>query len=276
LLDRSKQILRRSFTPAIAQRQFRAVFFAKREYIGGFAQPAFAKKRLDLLGAQALDIERRARNEVFELFHCLRGAGKATRAAPNRIARLADRIRPTFRADFWKNIWLRGAIAARKVNIGDFGYHVPGAVNLHPVALAQIAPLPDRRAGSVASGDVILIVQRRVGYHHAAHGHRGKARHRAERASAPHLNLDLLKPGPGQFRRKLVRNRPAWRGRAKAKTALQRKVIDLVHHAVDVIAERRALCLKRSIGSQHRLKPLAACGLRVGGKAERRQPCNCR
>ena len=66
---------------------------------------------------------------------------------------------------------------------------------------------------------------------------------RGQRAGASDLDLDRLEHGHRPFGRELVRHRPARAARDEAEPLLEREIVDLVDHAVDVIAEARALGL---------------------------------
>ena len=63
----------------------------------------------------------------------------------------------------------------------------------------------------------------------------------------PTLMLDRLDDRHRLLGRELVRDRPAGRARDEAEPLLQRKIVDLVDDAVDVVAERRTLSLDRVI-----------------------------
>ena len=65
-----------------------------------------------------------------------------------------------------------------QIDIGDLGDHVARAVDLHPIAHANILALADRIAARVAPCDVILVMQGRVRYDHTAYGHGRQPRHR--------------------------------------------------------------------------------------------------
>ena len=86
---------------------------AQGEDIGGFPDPPVAIEGLDLFRAKPLDVEGRTRDEMLELLDRLRRADQPPRAAAHRIARLADRIRATFRAFVRENIRLCRLFAAR-------------------------------------------------------------------------------------------------------------------------------------------------------------------
>ncbi len=65
-----------------------------------------------------------------------------------------------------------------------------------------------------------------------------------------------------------MRNRPARGGRAKAKAGLQGKVVDLVNHAINIIAQIGALGLDRGVMGQQVIRAVADFGQRIGDKAK--------
>ena len=69
-----------------------------------------------------------------------------------------------------------------------------------------------------------------------------------------------------------MRQRPARRRRAEAEPRLQVEPVDLVDHAVDVVAERRALRLDGAVLRQHVLGAVAEPHQRVGREPELAQP----
>ena len=65
-----------------------------------------------------------------------------------------------------------------------------------------------------------------------------------------------------------MRDRPARRARDEAEPLLQRKIIDLVDDAVDVIAERRPFLFDGMILREHLRRGVAKLGQRIGRQAE--------
>ena len=84
----------------------------------------------------------------------------------------------------------------------------------------------------------------------AADGNGLQSGDRRQRTSAADLNVDGQQPGPRQFGGKFMRDRPARRGRAKAKPGLQSQIVDLVDDTVDVIAQSGALHLDGAVLGQ--------------------------
>ena len=83
----------------------------------------------------------------------------------------------------------------------DLRNHVPGPLDDHRIAHADIDPVADRRARRIPPCDIVLVVQRGVLHHHAAHGHRLQPRHGRQRAGAPDLDIDALEDGASPARR---------------------------------------------------------------------------
>ena len=121
----------------------------KRKDIGGFAdrQGGIVEEHLDLFRAQPFDVESTAADEMPKPFISLRGADEATGAAADRVALFANGIRATFGAEVGEDVGHRFGGAFGKVHIGDLGDHIARAVDLHPVADADILALADRVAG---------------------------------------------------------------------------------------------------------------------------------
>ena len=124
----------------------------------------------------------------------------------------------------------------------------------------------------VAPGDVVGVVQRRVLHDDAADRHRQQPGDRRERSGAADLDVDRLEPGRGALGGELVGERPARRGRAEAEPRLQVEPVDLVDHAVDVVAEGRALRLDGAVLRQHVLGAVAEPHQRIGREPELAQP----
>ena len=119
--------------------------------------------------------------------------------------------------------------------------------------------------------DLVLVVERRIRHDDATHRDGSKLGDRSERAGAPDLDLDGLDDRRRLLGRELMRERPARRARHEAEPALQSEVVDLVDHAIDVVAERRALRLDRAIMGQHLLGRAAKPHQLVGRQAEARE-----
>ena len=123
----------------------------------------------------------------------------------------------------------------------------------------------------IAAGDVVGVVERGVGDDDAADGDGGQARDGGERAGAADLDLDCLEPGDGALGGELVGDGPARRGGAEAEAGLEVEAVDLVDHAVDVVAEGGAAGLDVAVSGEHVVDAVAGRHQRIGGEAERRE-----
>ena len=183
---------------------------------------------------------------MLQPLHRLRRADQAAGAAADRIALLADGVGlPHSRAMVGKAIGLR-----RRAG-GATGRHRRSSGSRRP----RGRPAPSRPRGCrapsriglplrIAAGDVILVVQRGVRHDDAAHRHRRKPRHGRQRPGAADLDVDGLR---SRVQASSAGNLCAMAQRGveerKPSRALQGKVVHLVDHAVDVIAQRRPLRL---------------------------------
>ncbi len=102
LLDGLEQACGTFLAPALAVLQLRqlagAVTVLQGEDVGGFGDPAVAEQFLDQLGAQPLDVEGGARDEMAQLLDRLRRADQPAGAAADRIALFPNGGRAAFRA----------------------------------------------------------------------------------------------------------------------------------------------------------------------------------
>ncbi len=196
---------------------------------------------------------------MLQLFNRLRRTDQAADAAMDSIARLSHGDRSAFRAGLGEGIRACLGRSSCKIDILDLGDHVARAINLNPIPHADIPPLADRRAVGIATGDIVFVMKRGIGDNHPADSDRPKPRDRAQSAGPAHLNVDRLENRPGKFGGKLMGDGPARRGRAETKPLLQAQIVDLVDHAVDVIAQRCAARFDIAVVSRQTLyvfKPL--------------------
>ena len=178
---------------ALVRRQAR-VARLQREDVGRLHDAALVVEQLDLLLAQALDVEGVARDEVLEPLLGLRRADEAAGAAAHdigaagRLVGLAHGVAAAGRADL-RHLEGLGALGPL---VEDDAHHlrddVAGAAHDHRVADAD-----------VLAGDLVLVVQRGVGDDDAADGHRLELGGRRQRAGAADLDLDVE-----QARRRLL------------------------------------------------------------------------
>ena len=211
---------------------------------------------------------------MLQPLYTLRRADQAAGAAAHGVSGFAQGGAAAFGAGVGEPEGHSTRGPLRQVNIRNLRDHVTCTIDLHPVAHPHIAALADRAALGVTSGDVILIVQRRVRHHDTAHRHRRQPRHGRQRPGPADLDVDGLCPRPGQFGGKLVRNRPARGGRAEPQAGLQGQVIDLVDDAVDVIAQGRPLRLDQRVMVQQPGRAQGADRQAIGLESHRVQTCN--
>ena len=123
---------------------------------------------------------------------------------------------------------------------------VAGALDRHRVADPHVQPL-----------DLVLVVQRRVRHHHAADRHRLEPGDRRQRAGAPDLDVDRLERWSSACSAGNL-CAIAQRGvrETKPSRCLQIEAVDLVDHAVDVVAERGALRLDLAVKGDAAPRPL--------------------
>src|SRR5262249_3533126 len=99
LLDRGDQALDRFLAPALALLDLPGAAMEPEHVARGLEQ-AVGVEGLDVLPAQAFDVEAAARHEMAQPLDDLRLAGEAPGAAPRDLAFLAHRVRAAHRADF--------------------------------------------------------------------------------------------------------------------------------------------------------------------------------
>src|SRR5262245_59265557 len=195
-------------------------------------------ERLDVLLTQPLNVEGIARDEMLEPLHPLRRADQPAGAAAGRVLLAGIGI------DLPRSM----AAAGRADGGKDESFRA-----LRPPCLNHAENLRDDVAGalhdpSVADPDVlprylILVVQRGVLHHDAADGDGLELGDRGERPSAADLDVDAAQDRGRLLGGKFVGERPARRPRAEAEAVLEVEAVDLVDHAVDVVAETGAALL---------------------------------
>ena len=114
--------------------------------------------------------------------------------------------------------------------------HVTGALNDDGIADAH-----------VLAGDLVLVVQRRIGDHDTAHCHGFEFGDRRQRAGATDLDFDIAQDGRYFLGRKFMRDGPTWRTRDEAQPLLPIYTVDLVDDAVDVVTKARPFRLDFAI-----------------------------
>ena len=189
---------------------------------------------LDLLLAEAFDVEGGARDEMAEMLLALERTGELAGAAAHdplpagrRLLAHHRRLQRT-RADLGKVERLRALRAEREVDRQHLRDDVAGALHGDRVADADIdglALIVDAQRLTVAAeaADVVLVVERRVLHDDAADGDRLQPRDGGQRAGAPDLDVDGEELRRRLLGRELVRDRPARRAGAQAEARLQRR-----------------------------------------------------
>ena len=204
---------------------------------------------------------------MLQPLHRLRRTDQRAGAAAHRFVLLADGMAAAHRADFRKLVRLRIRRPLVEHDIGDLRDHVAGALHHHGVADADIDAVAERATVVADALDVVLVVQGGVLHHDAADGDRRQPRHRRHRAGTADLNVDAVENGRRLLRRKLVRDRPARAARHEAESVLPVEPVDLVDHAVDVVAERGAVVADLAVELQDVVDALTELGARIDDKA---------
>ena len=217
--DGSDQIVGGFFLEA---RQRQQLFARQPEDIGWRRDQPGGGELFDAFAAQPFDIKGQPRHEMPQAFVALRRAGQPAGAARHHLAGFAHGMAAAHRAGVGKNKGQAARPCPRNhaQNLRD---HISGALDPHPVADPHIEP-----------GNLVGIVQRRIGDHDAAHRHRRQPRHRRQRAGAADLDIDGEQGGFGLFGGKLVRRRPARAARHLPQPCLPVEPFDLVDDTIDI------------------------------------------
>src|SRR5207244_355919 len=131
------------------------------------------------------DVEGVARHEMFQAFCPLRRADEAAGAAPDRIdfagllIDFAHRVAAADRTNLREFVRLGILRALLRHKTQDLRDDIAGALHDDHVADAD-----------VLAGDLVLIVERRIGDDDAADGHGLEPRHWRHRTSAAYLDID--------------------------------------------------------------------------------------
>ena len=246
-IDRCEKIGDRGSAPALPilkSLRGRRVARFQRENILGQDNKFFRFKFLDDLVTQSFDVESQPRGKMLQPLHPLGITNQPARATPYRIhlARrsfLPFRMGTAHRAEHGKHIGhrrCRPLLQNRPDNLRD---DIARPLHNHRVANAHIFP-----------GNFIFVVQRGIGHHNTSDCNGPQPCHRRQRTRAPHLNIDTLQNGRGLLRRKLVGHGPARTARHEPQPHLQTKIIDLVNHAINIIAQTAPLAFNPAIMGQ--------------------------
>src|SRR5450759_2713795 len=142
-----------------------------------------------------------------------------------------------------KNIGFRVLWSLLQHHIHNLRNNVACPLDDDGVANANVSTFAQFFAVATDPLDVILIVQRRVLHHDAAHGYRSEARNRRQSAGSTDLDVDTFENSCRLFCSKLVCNSPAWTARNEAEAFLPVETINFVDHPVDIVVEPGALLL---------------------------------
>ena len=182
------------------------------------------------LVAQALDVESAAAGEVKHPLPQLRRARSGVRA-PNVDITLLGRgeQRPALRTVGRHDELALGAVTQVNDRAEHLGDHITGLADHHRVA--------DQHTLAFDLGGV---VQCRHAHRGSGDAHRSHERERGDASGAADVDLDIDQRGLGLFRRVLVRHRPPGRPRGRAQAPLLGEVVDLDHHAIDLVLDLMA------------------------------------
>ena len=162
--------------------------------------------------------------------------------------------RVTFRAGFRHDEWRMQRLAAKQITAwplfrhdGDnLRNHVASATNYHRIANPHIL-----------AANFIFIVQGRVGNGHSTNEDRYQPRHGRNRPGTTNLHIDTDNYGQRLFSWKFMGYGETRRTRDKTQLRLSSQSIDLVHNAINVVGQLRALFTnfgkvgKQSFGTLH-------------------------
>ena len=171
-LDGAEEVGGRGLAPALQLGELRervaAVLLLQVEDVRRAPHPTLGVECLDLLGAETLDVEGVAGDEVAQPLQRLGRANQTAGAAAHRLPLLPHRVAAALRADGGRveRLALRRPLLLDHAD--DLRDHVAGPLHHHPVAGAD-----------VLAGDLVLVVEGRAGDGDAADvdrlqlGHRG-------------------------------------------------------------------------------------------------------
>ncbi len=237
------------------------------EDVGRLGDPALVQESLQLLLANALDVEGPPRDEVDQVPDLLEGAGELARAAARHRHRPAGggllHHRRLQRADADAGEFI-GRAAVRAIGVDgpeDLRDHIAGPLQGHGVADADVLAL-----------DLVGVVQGGVADHHAADRHRMQPRDRGQGARTAHLDVDGLQGGGGLLGGELVGDGPAGRAGDEAETLLPVQPVDLIDHPVDVVGQGWTGGPGLAIGVQQAGGVQGSPGAVVGDEAPGLQP----
>ncbi len=235
---------------------------AQAEDIGRLIQDASAMEYIDIAFAQSFDIEYPAADNIFEILDTLVRTGLIAGAfARHAFLTLAVGFAQDFglqRARTDDRKFIRSGIGGTftQFDTNDLRDDIAGALDAHHVADMDIL-----------ARDLVGIVQGDIGHHHATDIDRLQPRHWRKRSHAADLNINGGQTRQGLLSRKLVGNGPARRARHEAQPALPVKSVDLIDHAIDIIAEAGTGMTDMIINLKQTLRTFDILRVRIDGKA---------
>src|SRR6185369_13992876 len=124
----------------------------------------------------------------------------------------------------------------------------------------------------VLAPDLVLVMQRSVGYRDAADEYGLQARDRGQCAGASDLDTDVEDFGRHLLGGKLVRDGEPGRARDEAEADLLLEIVDLVHDAVDLERHLAAPLADAPVVIEHAIQTLHDRPFAGDGKAKSGQP----
>ena len=232
-LDRVAQVADRGLAVA---GQLEDAVVVERVDVGDVAQEAELEEQLHLLLPQALDVHGAPRTEVGDAGEALlRAVG--VDAAGLRLALLPHEPRTARRALLGELPFGEALGTQLQDRADDLGDDVAGLAHDHRVAGADVLDL-----------DLVLVVQRGQADGGTADEDGLEHRERRGLARAADGYLDVLERGRALLGRQLVGDRPPRRLGRGAERRLHRQVVDLHHHAVDLV--RQVVAVLHPVGAE--------------------------
>ena len=181
---------------------------------------------LDEPGAQPLYVHGFSGHEMLQRLDSLRLAKEPSRTTSDRFAVFAHHRGLAYRTFFGQRNRLETVRPLAQHDGSHFGYHIASAPDDDSVADTDVLAM-----------QLINVVQRCITHGNPANEYRFQTSDRRQSAGSPDLEFNGFDQGEFFLRRKLVRDGPARRTRHETQLALQCETVDLVHDAVDVVAE---------------------------------------
>ena len=222
-----EKVLRGFFAHAF---QAHELFLGEVVQVGRIMHQLPIDQLLHQLVAQALDVHGPAGSKVLDGFPALGGTVQAAGAARHGLAFGLDDVGTADGAVFGQHHFPGVPGTALGKHAHDLGNHIPGPAHIDRIADTH-----------VLAAHLIHVVQGGVAHHHAPHFHGRQARHRGDGAGAAHLEFHVPDGGQGLLGGKLAGDGPARGAGDVAQALLLFQVVDLEHHAVDLIVQAVAL-----------------------------------